>query len=160
MRYLIGSVFIFITIYHLKAQKIDSLVLYKNKHKLLIYSKGNVIKTYKVALGSQPVGKKHFEGDGKTPEGTYYINGKNPYSKYHLNLGISYPNKRDKAYAKKRAKSPGGAIKIHGLPKKYAFIGSLHHFLDWTQGCIAVNNDEIEEIYKLVPVGTLIKIYP
>lgn len=144
------------------AQKppIDSLVLYKSKRLLLVYSKGEAIKKYKVALGSHPKGKKHFEGDGKTPEGKYYIDSKNPYSHYHLNLGISYPNAQDRQYARLKGKSPGGAIKIHGLPDKFAYLGKMHRFYNWTQGCIAVSNSEIEELYKLIPVGTVIYIYP
>ena len=113
-----------------------------------VYNKSTLVKTYKISLGKQPLGHKQFEGDNKTPEGIYYINGKNPNSLYHKNLGISYPNKHDKSFAKKHGKSAGGLIKIHGLPNGKGKIGKLHLMYDWTAGCIAVTNKEIDEIYS------------
>lgn len=113
----------------------------------------------KIALGKQPVGHKHFEGDNKTPEGVYFINGKNQYSAYHKNLGISYPNKKDVAYAKKKGKSAGGLIKIHGLPNGRGKIGKLHLLNDWTAGCIALTDKEIDEIYAATKVGVKIILY-
>lgn len=156
----IASIFSFLYVLNVTAQRVDSLVIYKSKRLLLVYSKNKIIKRYKVALGSHPKGKKHFEGDGKTPEGKYYINNKNPYSSYHLNLGISYPNQQDRLYAQNHKKPAGGAIKIHGLPNKFSYLGKLQRLYDWTQGCIALSNSEIEELYKIIPVGTIIYIYP
>ena len=88
----------------------------------------------------------------------YYINDKNPKSGYHLNLGVSYPNKYDRIYAKKIHKKPGGLIKIHGLRNRLGFIGKFHRFFDWTLGCIALTNEEVEELYTNVPIGTKIEI--
>ncbi len=137
---------------------IDKIVVIKHKRKLEVYSKGEHLKTYKISLGRELKGHKQFEGDNKTPEGFYTINDKNPNSVYHLNLGVSYPNKKDKAYAKQEGKSPGGLIKIHGLKNGMGYIGKFHRWVDWTQGCIAVTNDEIEELYDNVPIGTVIEI--
>ncbi|WP_040574404.1 murein L,D-transpeptidase family protein [Pontibacter sp. BAB1700] len=140
--------------------KVDKLVIYKSQRKLMAYSKGRLIKIYSIALGGSPIGHKKYEGDMKTPEGSYSINDKNPNSAYHKNLGISYPNADDIAYAKKLGKSPGGAIKIHGLRNGTGLIGKLHRWVDWTQGCIAVTNGEIDELYRAVAVGTPIMIHP
>ena len=139
---------------------IDKLVVYKSKRQLLAYSNGTLIKTYKIALGGQPVGHKEFEGDKKTPEGFYTINDKNPHSGYHKNLGVSYPNQKDIANAKRHRKPAGGDIKIHGLRNKAGYIGKLHRWTDWTLGCIAVTDSEIDELYKAVKVGTSIEIKP
>lgn len=139
--------------------QISLIKVYKKKRTLEVYEKGMLIKKYKIALGKQPVGHKRFEGDNKTPEGVYYIDGKNPNSAYHKNLGISYPNKTDKAFARKHGKSAGGLIKIHGLPNGKGKIGKLHLMSDWTAGCIAVTDQEIDEIYKATKVGVKIIIY-
>ena len=124
------------------------------------YVNDEIEKTYSISLGGNSVGKKTCQGDKKTPEGTYYTNSKNANSKYHKNLGISYPNSNDVAYAKKAGLSPGGDIKIHGLPNGMEFVGGLHKMFDWTAGCIAVNNSEIDELYELVAIGTVIVIKP
>ncbi len=126
---------------------------------MFVYSKGKLLKTYRVSLGKVK-GKKRFEGDSKTPEGVYYIDSKNSKSQFYLNLGISYPNKGDTRYARKFGKSPGGLIKIHGLKNGLGFIGKFHRFFDWTRGCIALTNKEIKELYKATPVGTQIIIKP
>ena len=140
--------------------RIDSLVVYKSKHQLLAYSRGKLLKTYTMAVGLQPVGAKQYEGDRKTPEGIYYINDKNPNSGWHKNLGISYPNQNDIKIAKQLGKSPGGNIKIHGLQNKRGYIGKFHRWNDWTLGCIAVTNQEMDELYRFVTVGTKIEIKP
>lgn len=138
---------------------IDKIEVYKSKRKLLLLSNGKVTRKYKVALGGSPVGHKQFEGDQKTPEGTYTIDGRNPNSSFHRSLHISYPNAKDREYAKKNKKSPGGELYIHGLGK-FGFLGKGHTLRDWTLGwCIAVTNEEIEEIWKLVKNGTRIEIY-
>ena len=139
---------------------IDKLVVYKSKRQLLAFSNGKLIKTYKIALGRQPIGHKQFEGDRKTPEGIYTINDKNPNSGYHKNLGVSYPNQDDIANAKRLGKPTGGDIKIHGLRNKTGYINKLHRWTDWTLGCIALTDQEIDELYKAVKVGTQIEIKP
>jgi murein L,D-transpeptidase YafK len=147
----------------LKKEKIPNNItlikIYKKKRILEVYNKSRLIKTYQISLGQQPIGHKQFEGDNKTPEGTYFIDGKNPYSSYHKNLGVSYPNKKDKAFADKKGKSAGGLIKIHGLPNGRGKIGKLHLANDWTAGCIAVTDEEIDEIYAATKVGVKIILY-
>ncbi len=121
---------------------------------------GKLLKTYPVSLGFQPQGHKQFEGDGKTPEGRYTINDRNPNSGYHKNLGVSYPNAQDKAYAQAQGKSPGGDIKIHGLPNGSGSIGARHLLRDWTNGCIAVTDPEVDELFRLVKANAEIEILP
>lgn len=140
--------------------KIDRLVLKKSERKLIAYSKGEQVKSYKVALGKDPVGHKQFEGDMKTPEGIYHIEDRNPNSGYYKNLGVSYPNQKDRAFAEKQGKSPGGLIKIHGLRNGMGILGKLHRFTDWTHGCIALTNPEMEELYQSVIIGSEIEILP
>lgn len=123
-----------------------------------LYSQDTVVKTYTIALGFNPIGHKEVEGDGKTPEGQYYIDSKNPNSAYHLNLGISYPNEQDRERAQAMGQSAGGDIKIHGLKNGFGFIGEDHSEKDWTAGCIAVTNEEMEELYRSVSVNTPIEI--
>lgn len=124
------------------------------------YSGNELLKTYDIALGKNPVGHKEYEGDTKTPEGTYTINARNPHSGYHKNLGVSYPNEADKAHAVKLGKSPGGDIKIHGLKNGRGYIGKFHRTKNWTNGCIAVTNDEVDELYAAVVTGAVIEILP
>jgi murein L,D-transpeptidase YafK len=156
-----------VTLYSFKSSErltsnspIDKIVVLKSKRTLLIYSQNQLVKTYKIALGRQPVGKKQIDGDKKTPEGNYTIWKKGPHAKYHKYLFISYPNKSDVINAHKKNKEPGGLIYIHGLNKRYAKVGKLHTLSNWTLGCIAVTNDEIDELFKLIKVGTKIEIKP
>ncbi|WP_207420274.1 L,D-transpeptidase family protein [Desertivirga brevis] len=137
---------------------IDKILVLKAKRKLLVYSNGTLVKSYTIALGRSPIGDKQFEGDNKTPEGIYKIYAKNPRSGWHKNLGISYPNLEDRRQAKPLNKSPGGEIKIHGLKNGRGFIGRFHRWKDWTQGCIALTNEEVDEIYEHTPIGTTIEI--
>jgi murein L,D-transpeptidase YafK len=139
---------------------IDKIVVLKSKRTLMIYSQNQLVKTYKIALGGKPIGKKEIEGDKKTPEGNYTIWKKGPHPKYHKYLFISYPNSSDVKNAREKHKKPGGLIYIHGLNKRYAKIGRLHLLKDWTLGCIAVTNEEIDELYKLITIGTKIEIKP
>jgi murein L,D-transpeptidase YafK len=125
-----------------------------------IYSKGECVKTYIISLGKNPTGDKKFEGDKKTPEGKYFIYNKNPNSECYKNLGISYPSKQDMEEAKRLGKKVGGSIKIHGLLNGKGWIGKFHRFQDWTAGCIAVTNEEMEELYQIIEVGTPIIIKP
>jgi murein L,D-transpeptidase YafK len=141
-------------------QKADRIVIVKSERTLTLMSGGQVLKTYKVALGGDPVGPKAKVGDKKTPEGVYAIDSKNAKSRFHLALHISYPNTADRERARKLGVSPGGGVEIHGLESKYAWVGSLHRQVNWTAGCIAVTNPEIDEIWPLVPVGTPVEIRP
>ena len=141
-----------------KGTIIDKLVVRKSERKMEAYSEGNLIKTYDIALGKDPVGHKQFEGDNKTPEGIYIINDRNPRSAYYKNLGVSYPNATDKANALKLGKSPGADIKIHGLRNYRGYMGKLHKMKDWTAGCIAVTNDEMDELYATVKQNAEIEI--
>ena len=138
----------------------DLIVVEKANRVLTLYAKRKPIKTYRIALGSNPVGHKEQEGDSRTPEGRYVIDAKNPQSSFHLSLHISYPERRDRAAARKKGVSPGGAIMIHGTPNGLASLHALGVFNDWTAGCIAVTNAEIEEIYRAVRIGTPIVIKP
>jgi murein L,D-transpeptidase YafK len=140
--------------------KIDRLVVRKRDRIMQVYSGDNVIKTYRISLGRNPTGDKEYEGDKKTPEGEYKINDRNPESGYHKNLGISYPNTEDIAVAKRKNLKPGGEIKIHGLRNGLGFIGKFHRMIDWTAGCIALTNEEIDELYDRVEIGTPIIIQP
>ncbi|WP_408998015.1 L,D-transpeptidase family protein [Syntrophus buswellii] len=138
----------------------DRILVLKKERLLMLISKDQVLKTYKIALGKDPNGPKEREGDNKTPEGTYIIDSRNRDSKYHLSLHISYPNERDKNRAKKMGVSPGGNIMIHGIKNGFSWIGDFHRGFDWTNGCIAVTDEEIEEIARLVPNGTTVDIRP
>jgi murein L,D-transpeptidase YafK len=138
----------------------DKIVILKSAHSMSLLNGGKTFKTYKVALGSVPVGPKRIEGDHKTPEGDYIIDAKNSHSQFHLSLHISYPSAADQQRARSLGSRPGGAIMIHGLAAPFAYLGPLHRQTDWTDGCVAVTNAEIEEIWKLVPVGTRVEIRP
>jgi murein L,D-transpeptidase YafK len=138
----------------------DSIVLDKSDRRLDLYERGVLKKTYVVALGKNPVGPKTRRGDGRTPEGLYYIEGRNPGSKYHLSLRVSYPGPADRANAARRGVSPGGDIMLHGLPREFASVGALHRQQDWTEGCVALTNEEIEEIWRNVSDGARILIRP
>lgn len=138
----------------------DRIVIVKSRRSLTLYRQGQVLKTYKVALGGQPQGPKTRQGDNRTPEGVYTIDSRNSHSQYHLSLHISYPNAEDRARAKKLRVNPGGDIFIHGLPPAYSYLGPLHRQHDWTLGCIAVTDAEIEEIWSMVPNGTTVEIKP
>ncbi|WP_428682878.1 L,D-transpeptidase family protein [Sphingopyxis sp.] len=137
---------------------VDRLLVDKSDRVLIGYAKGREVVRYThIRLGDAPVGHKRFEGDEKTPEGDYIISGRNPKSAYHLSLRISYPNAADRAYAKARGRSPGGDIFIHGQPN--AWIGPTIT-RDWTDGCIALHNTEIKQLWDAVPDGTPITIRP
>jgi murein L,D-transpeptidase YafK len=141
-------------------EQADSIVILKKDHLLELFAKGNLLRTYKVALGQGGLPSKTREGDARTPEGTYVIDSRNAASAYHKALHISYPNAEDRRRAAKLRVSPGGAVMIHGLPNGKAWVGAAHRMYDWTLGCVAVTDGEIDEIWKLVPVGTPIEIRP
>ena len=146
--------------YAVQKGAVDTILIEKKARRLTLFSKGEVLKTYKIALGGNPDGPKERQGDNKTPEGTYIIDSRNKNSSYHRSLHISYPNERDKKRAKEQGVSPGGDIMIHGIKNGFSWVGADHAEVDWTKGCIAVTDDEIEEIDLLAPNGTLVEIRP
>ena len=138
----------------------DSIVVEKQKRKLTLFQLGIPVRTYRIALGKEPVGDKVSIGDGRTPEGIFYIDYKNPDSKYHMALHISYPDAAHIAKSRAAHAKPGSDIMIHGLPKAYADVGAKHAQYDWTEGCIAVTDIEIDEIWRAVPPHSPILIKP
>ena len=132
----------------------DHILVTKSDHTLTLFAHGAVLRTYKVALG-RASGPKQQQGDNRTPEGHYRIVSHNAHSSCHLALHISYPNADDRAHHR-----TGGDVEIHGLPNGFGYLGALHRTTDWTYGCIAVTNPEMEEIYRLVPDDTPIDIQP
>ena len=140
--------------------RIEKAVVFKAQRRMELIQKGKVWKSYRVALGGNPVGHKMQRGDGRTPEGIYVLDRRNPRSQFHRSIHISYPNSADRASARRRGVSPGGDIFLHGLPNGMGAVGAAHTMRDWTDGCIAVTNEEIEEIWKVVPNGTPIEIRP
>jgi murein L,D-transpeptidase YafK len=140
------------------AQSVDTILIDKSDRTLALLLRGTVVKRYKsIKLGDAPVGHKRFEGDERTPEGAYRISGRNPGSKFHRSLRISYPNAADRAYAARLGRSPGGDIFIHGQPNRSP-VERLTW--DWTDGCVALSNAEIEEVWRLVRDGTRVTIRP
>ena len=138
----------------------DSIVVYKRERTLTLFYRGVPVKSYFVALGSHPVGDKQRAGDQRTPEGLFHINAHNPASKFHLALRISYPDDAHRARAAALGADPGGDIMIHGLPPEYSEAGKDHVANDWTNGCVALSNAEIEELWRAVPDGTPVQIKP
>jgi murein L,D-transpeptidase YafK len=136
----------------------DRILVVKSEHTLTLLSHGKAIKVYKVALGSGGLGPKDHEGDRKTPEGTYIIDRKNSRTLWHLTLHISYPNAADRARAAAEHLPPGGDIMIHGITKQFEYLGTAQANSDWTYGCIALSNPELDEVSRLVPIGTPIEI--
>lgn len=138
--------------------KADRLLVDKSERVLIAYAANREIVRYtNIRFGDAPTGHKQFEGDERTPEGTYRINGRNPASAYHLSLRISYPNASDRAFAKAKGRSPGGDIFIHGQPNAWPGPPIAH---DWTDGCIALSNTEIKQLWDIVPDGIPITIQP
>ncbi|HEY5893053.1 MAG TPA: L,D-transpeptidase family protein [Chthoniobacterales bacterium] len=138
----------------------NRILVEKSKRSMSLFRDGRMLKAYSIALGPNPQGHKQQESDGRTPEGIYWIDWRNPQSKYHLSLHISYPNAEDVKSAAARGVSPGGDIMIHGLPNGTDSGGKVPLARDWTAGCIAVTNAEIEEVWAAVPDGAEIEILP
>lgn len=162
---LVGAIFYMSFVLTVSADEkleIDNVLVEKGSRQMYLRQGEKVLKSYKIALGGQPEGAKEREGDQKTPEGSYYIQAHNPHSSYHLSLRISYPNTAQKELAQKMNYSTGGDIMIHGYPNYVPDIlfDFVHKNYDWTAGCIAVTDREIEEIYELVKDGTPILIRP
>ena len=143
-----------------KPLRADRVVVLKKERTLQLLSHGTVIKTYKVALGGDPVGAKTRQGDHKTPEGLYVLDSRNAHSQFYKSLHISYPSSHDRVAAQQKGISPGGDVLVHGLPNGYGWVGAGHRAKDWTDGCIAVTNQEIDEIWLAVADGTPIEIRP
>ncbi len=139
-------------------QQADMILVDKSARRLSLLRDGAVLRDYRISLGANPEGHKQQEGDERTPEGEYVIDWRNPNSIAHLSLHISYPNQEDKARAATRGVSPGGNIMIHGIANGWGWLGGWHRFWDWTDGCIAVTNAEMREIWSRVPNGTPIRI--
>ena len=138
----------------------DWILVEKKARRLTLFRESKPLKSYDIALGRQPDGPKRFQGDNKTPEGRYRIDFRKRNSDYHRALHISYPSAEDAAIAAKQKRPAGGDIMIHGLPKGMGSLERLHLLRDWTAGCIAVTNAEIEELWRAVPDGTPIEIRP
>jgi len=136
------------------------IVIAKSARTMTLEIGGQPDKTSKVALGGQPVGAKQQQGDHKTPEGEYFVDAKIAHSRFYQALHLSYLSAKDRTWARKQGVNPGGDVEIHGLGKKYGWIGAGHRLTDWTDGCIAVANEEIEDIFRIVPVGTQVEIKP
>ena len=139
---------------------VDRIVVEKSARRLTLFQNGRALNSYPVALGRAPIGAKQYEGDQRTPEGIYRIDFHKPDSDYHLALHISYPEPRDIDRAAVEGLAAGRDIMIHGLPNGRGWIGRFHRRSDWTAGCVAVANFEIEEIYRAVPDGTPIELRP
>ena len=134
---------------------VTRVLVYKGSRRMYLMHFDRPLKGYDISLGFAPEGHKQFEGDGRTPEGEYTIDRRNPNSRFHLSIGISYPNEADKAFAKAAGKDPGGDLFIHGRPRRFQ-----NGVRDWTWGCIAVTDEEMEDIYAMVKDGTPISIFP
>lgn len=133
--------------------RIDLIHIVKHQRKMFLKSGNDIIKTYNIVLGKEPVGAKQFEGDNKTPEGVYTIYHKSTQSEFYKSLGISYPNEKDMEFAKSQGKLPGGQIRIHGFKNDYIGDQTEGKKNYQTSGCIAVTNAEMDEIFELVEVG-------
>ena len=138
----------------------DLIEVFKGERKMALKRQGKTIRRYRVALGFSPERHKEREGDGRTPEGSYTVDARNPRSAFHLSLRVSYPAEDDKAHAVSLGVSPGGDIYIHGQPNGWRKFQVGHPAKDWTTGCVAVTNAEIREVWSLVPTGVRVVIHP
>ncbi len=144
----------------LQGKSIDKVLVVKSERKLHLMHRGESLKSYRISLGKQPNGRKLREGDQRTPEGFYWIDWRKTSENYNLSMHISYPNARDRADATAKGLSPGGMIMIHGTPQSEEYPEWYFNTLDWTEGCIAMRNADMREVWKLVRDGTLIEIRP
>lgn len=138
--------------------KADRIVVEKTARRMTLFSGGAALKTYRVAIGRGDPGQKQQEGDRRTPEGVYRITGRNPDSVAHLSLRISYPEPQQVLAAAAKGVPPGGDIMIHGIMNGWGWIGRLHRLVNWTQGCVAVTDREMDELWRAVPDGTPVEI--
>ncbi|WP_459206551.1 L,D-transpeptidase family protein [Pseudomonas sp. MLB6B] len=142
------------------AAAVDKILVIKSERRLQLLSRGEPLKTYRISLGKQPKGAKLREGDKRTPEGFYWIDWRKNSSRYNLAMHVSYPNVADAARAKQEGVSPGGMIMIHGTPIDEQYPEWYFHTLDWTEGCIAMRNADMREVWSLVKDGTMVEIRP
>jgi len=147
-------------VFRQEVAKADLVVVFKGKRILQLRREGKVLRTYRIALGGDPDGAKRQEGDARTPEGVYSLDWRNPNSNFYRSIHVSYPRARDREAAARWGVSPGGLIMVHGLPNGLTAAEVGHPWNDWTNGCIAVTNEEIDEIWAAVDDGTPIIIYP
>jgi hypothetical protein len=140
--------------------KADLVVVRKSARRIELYSGAELLKAYPVSLGRHPGGKKQQQGDGRTPEGEYRLDYRNPNSSFHKALHISYPKPDDVAAARMHGVDPGGLVMVHGMKNGLGWLGRLHRMIDWTDGCVAVTNREMDEIWRAVPDGTKIILQP
>jgi murein L,D-transpeptidase YafK len=138
----------------------DRVLVSKGQHTLTLFRNGQAIRVYHVALGRNPDGTKTREGDHKTPEGNYALDSKNARRRFHLSMHVSYPNEQDRERAAKLHVAPGGNIMVHGIKNGFGWLGRLHRLVDWTDGCVALTNPEMEQFARLVPEGTPIQLKP
>ena len=138
----------------------DLVEIFKSERRMELKRNGRLLRAYRVSLGFAPLQHKEREGDGRTPEGTYSIDARNPRSSFHLSLRVSYPDADDRARAEALGVSPGGDIYIHGLPNGLRKLRTPHLKRDWTTGCVAVTDEEIREVWSLVPTGAAVVIRP
>ena len=141
-------------------EQANRVVAYKATRKLELYRDDTLLRSYPISLGGDPQGAKAYEGDQKTPEGSYVIDWRNPKSMAYLSLHISYPSPAQTRYAQQQGRTPGGNIMIHGIVNGWGFLAPLLRHVDWTDGCIAVSNEAMREIWSLVPNGTQMMIHP
>jgi murein L,D-transpeptidase YafK len=140
--------------------KADLVVVDKAARRLSLYSNGALIGSYPIALGRAPIGAKVRQGDRRTPEGRYFIDSHKPDSSFHRALHVSYPSNSDIARARAAGYSPGGEIMVHGMRNGLGWLGHAHLLVDWTVGCVAVTDAEMDQIYRVVPDGTPIEFRP
>jgi murein L,D-transpeptidase YafK len=144
----------------LAGEKVELVRVDKSERRMELVAGGMAVRSYAIALGDNPVGHKSQEGDERTPEGRYVLDWRNPNSAFTKSIHISYPNKADEVAASEAGVDPGGMIMIHGQPKGFGWLAWLFQMFDWTNGCIAVTNEEMAEIWEMVPDGTPIEISP
>ena len=142
------------------APPVDQLLIHKHERRLEVISNGQVMRSYRIALGREPTGHKRRRGDNRTPEGIYYIDWRHHSAHYNLSMHLDYPNLQDRAEARKRGVDPGGMIMIHGTPVDEHYPEWFFKGLDWTNGCVALDNTSMQELWNLVPVGTRVEIIP
>lgn len=140
--------------------QVDEVLVRKEERRLYLMARDTVVRSYRISLGDNPTGHKLFEGDERTPEGEYVLDWRNADSDFYKSIHISYPNDRDRTMAEAWGLDPGGSIMIHGLPNEAGDMAFAYVGLDWTDGCIAVSNAEMDEIWHLVSDGTPIRILP
>ncbi|HEV3072798.1 MAG TPA: L,D-transpeptidase family protein [Thermoanaerobaculia bacterium] len=143
-----------------RRRRADRVLVEKEAHRLTLWRGGKILRTYRIALGRRPSGDKVCKGDHKTPEGFFTIDSHLPASAFHRALHVSYPDNAHRNAARRHGCDPGGSIMIHGIKSGLGWLGPLHRMIDWTDGCMAVTDREIEEIYAAVPNGTPVEIRP